>query len=222
VDPLSIDELKTRLLHARQDYREAKKTHKELRVKFLDTLSIKDRSCLLRTEKQRELGHLAKRISGKTQGQSVLTVLHNGEDLVTRTEVESALLQVNESKVRASKDTPFMQEPLSSAFGFTNSTQATQEVLQGTFQCPADVDKHARLLLENLQQVPMVPSPFQFAPRTHISLDDHIKGRKQAREKTSSGISGLHFGMFKAHLQVPALAALDASMRSVAYSTGYS
>jgi hypothetical protein len=82
--------------------------------------------------------------------------------------VESALLQVNESKVRASEDTPFMQEPLSSAFGFTNSTQAYQEVLQGTYQCPADVDKHARLL-ENLQHVPMVPSPFQFAPRTHIS-----------------------------------------------------
>jgi hypothetical protein len=68
----------------------------------------------------------------------------------------------------------------------------------------------------------MVPSPFQFAPRTHISLDDHIKGWKRAWEKTSSGISGLHFGMFKAHLQVPALAALDASMQSVAYSTGYS
>jgi hypothetical protein len=143
VDPLSLDELRTRLLHARQDYREAKKSHKESQVKFLDTLSTKDRSRLLRTKKQRKLGRLAKRISGKTQGQSVLTVLHNGEDLVTQTEVESTQLQVNESKVRASEDTPFMQEPLSSAFGFTNSTQATQEVLQGTYQCPADVDTHA-------------------------------------------------------------------------------
>jgi hypothetical protein len=143
VNPLSLDELRTHLLHARQDYHEAKKTQKESRVKFLDTLSIKDRSRLLRTEKQHKLGRLAKRISGKTQGQSVLTVLHNGEDLVTRTEVESALLQVNESKVRASEDTPFMQEPLSLAFGFTNSTQATQEVLQGTYQYPADVDTHA-------------------------------------------------------------------------------
>jgi hypothetical protein len=68
----------------------------------------------------------------------------------------------------------------------------------------------------------MVPSPFQFAPRTHISLDDHIEGWKRAREKTSSSVSELHFGMLKAHLQVPALAALDASMRSLAYSTGYS
>jgi hypothetical protein len=38
-DALSLDELRTRLLHAQQDYGEAKKSHKESQVKFLDTLN---------------------------------------------------------------------------------------------------------------------------------------------------------------------------------------
>ena len=59
-------------------------------------------------------------------------------------------------------------------------------------------------------------------PRHMISTQDHIKAFKKAKEKTAAGVSGLHFRMFKAHTHRPHVAALDASMQSVAHATGCS
>jgi hypothetical protein len=52
--------------------------------------------------------------------------------------------------------------------------------------------------------------------------DDHIKAFRRAKERTSAGMSNLHCGMFKAHISRRPLAELDASLRLVAYTTGYS
>jgi hypothetical protein len=63
-----------------------------------------------------------------------------------------------------------------------------------------------------------------YKPRQYISTEDHIKGWKKQKERTAGGMSGLHFGQYKAHLESPLrlLAAFDAFLQSVAYTTGYS
>jgi hypothetical protein len=67
-----------------------------------------------------------------------------------------------------------------------------------------------------------VQDAYGFKPRTHITTEDHIRGWKRQKEKTTGGMSELHFGQYKAHLKDRALAAFNASMRSVVYTTGYS
>ena len=53
-----------------------------------------------------------------------------------------------------------------------------------------------------------------------VSTEDHVASWKRTKEYTSSGISGLHFGMFKAQCKDVDLAAFDVSRRSIMYSTG--
>ena len=107
-----MEDLNARLLQARLDYRQAKKKHKEERLSFLATFSEKDRKRLLRVEKQRELGRIAKAVTGKLGNKSVFKVEYQGKECNSQKEVETALFNVNEAKYRASDDTPFMQEPL--------------------------------------------------------------------------------------------------------------
>jgi hypothetical protein len=202
---LSIEDMESRLRQARLDYRQAKKNHKAERETFLKTLKPKDRDRLIRVEKQRELGRAAKRISGKLTGTSVTKIIHHNEECCDRRQVETILLQVNEAKIRSCEDIPFLQEPMSTVFGFRNETPATQEVLDGVFDCTKDLLKH-------LQTAPIAPEAEVLTPRKHISTDDNIKAWKRAKERTAAGISGLHFGMFKAHTRRRKLAALDASM----------
>ena len=133
------------------------------------------------------------------------------------------LLDVNREKTRASDDTAFMMEPLLSEFGYRNDTQAAQEVLEGTYVPPEDISDACKKLLQGLRTPHNIRiRPTKFRPRRRITTEDHIKAFKRAKERTSAGMSNLHFGMFKAHIKRRNLAEMDTSMRSVAYTTGYS
>jgi len=127
-------------------------------------------------------------------------------------------MDVNKGKYNACRTTPFMQEPLRSLFGIDGSSPAIAATLNGAFNRMI-ADAYSQLLLEELR----MPDGQPYSPTTPnwITTEEHIRAWKRAKERTSAGPSGLHFGMFKANIQDPDLAALDASMRNVAYSTGH-
>ena len=114
----------------------------------------------------------------------------------------------------------FMLEPMRSIFGYRGDTQATEQVLDGTFPVPPNIEEEGHLLLKSLQR-PIPRDGVQVPIRKVITTDDHIRAFKRAKEKTSAGMSGIHFGHFKAHIKRRRLAEMDASMRSIAYATGY-
>ena len=62
---LSLQDMRERLLQARQEYRQAKARHHTERESFLQSLSHQDRNRLLRVERQCEMGRTAKRVTGK-------------------------------------------------------------------------------------------------------------------------------------------------------------
>ena len=64
---------------AKQEYKTHKREHKQLRRKFLDTLTPKDRDRLKRTEQQRQLGRCAKLVTGKLESKSVTKVEYQGQ-----------------------------------------------------------------------------------------------------------------------------------------------
>ena len=206
----------------RQCYRQAKQNHRSERDAFLQSLATKDSECLIRTKHQWELGRAAKHVTGKLTDQSVTKVLHNGVECTDQSSIERALLQVNKNKIRASKDNPFLQEPLLSEFGTRNITPATQAIMEGTFQCPPGISQCTQALLASLH-CPTVPNKVvPFSPQQSITWMDNTRAWKCAKEKTLVGASGLHFGMFKAHASRPSISALDASVQSFAYITGFS
>lgn len=220
---LSLEDLFAELKKARQDYQAARKNHRDERVAFLDTLSPKDRDRLKRREAARENGRIAKLINGKLESKSVTQIEINGQECTRKVAIENALKDINYKKLRASDDTAFLMHPLRQEFGDRNDTPASDQVLQGTYQPPPQGDRYAKLLLQGLRQPPTLrPEAREFHPRTSITVDDHIRSWKRAKERTSAGPSGLHFGMFKANIRRYRLAALDASIRNVAYTTGFS
>ena len=220
---LTREEMEDRRRKAKRRYFKAKRKHRDLRKTFLDTLPPKDRDRLKRHEKQRELGRCAKLITGKLESKSVTKVELDGVEHTTKESIEAVLLDVNREKTRASDDTAFMMEPLLSEFGYRNDTQAAQEVLDGTYVPPEDISDACKKLLQGLRTPHNIRiRPTKFRPRRRITTEDHIKAFKRAKERTSAGMSNLHFGMFKAHIKRRNLAEMDASMRSVAYTTGYS
>jgi len=215
---MTIDDMKKEHTAALNRYREAARRDTEARVRFMDTFSPKDKARLLRHEAQRRLARAAKQITGKLGNKSVTKVEHNGQECTTKETIEAALLPINAAKIRASDDTPFMQEPLVSEFGYLADTAAAERVLDGTYQPPEDIDTYARLLLTEFEKATNLPDD---PTQAYISTEEHIQAWKKAKERTSAGPSGLHFGMFKANATDPELAAIDASMRSVAYTTGF-
>ena len=225
---LSLPQIYDKQKQAKLDYRKAKKEHDDSRLKFIDTFPAKDRDRIRRHEEQRKIGRLARLVTGKLTSKSVTKVIVNGTECTNKKEIESALFDVNEAKYQASATTPFLQQPLVECFGYRSSEPANSEVLDGTFIAPPNTDPYAKLLLHHLCRpddatVTTAASTraTDYNPVEEISVTDHIKGWKKAKERTSAGASGLTFAMYKAHTKRDRLARFDAHQRSFAYKTGF-
>ncbi len=220
VGGLTIDDMKAHLKAAMTDYRAAKKNHADSRIKFMDHFDEEVRNRLLRIEQQRKLGRGSKWLSGQNKSKSVTHVVANGVEYSNKTGIENAVMPINEAKYRACEQTPFLQEPLLSDFGYTGHSENIDAVVNGTYTPPEGTDEYAKTLLSVMQRPDHVATS-EFKISTYVSTEEHQRAWKRAKENTSSGKSGLHFGMFKANATVPRLAELDASLRSIAYSTGF-
>ena len=146
----------------------------------------------------------------------------NGEEVLTEcstpAQITETLMEVNSAKYQMCNQSPFLKEPLLSDFGYFGDTAAGQAVLNGTYVPPPGTDFYSTLLLQHMERPTNVPAHSQCP--LFVSTEDHIASWKRTKEYTSSGISGLHFGMFKARCKDADLAAFDASRRSIMYSTG--
>ena len=94
-----------------------------------------------------------------------------------------------------------------------------EEVLLGTYAIPDGVSDYVKMMIEEMKMPPDVLD--QDMCHDFVSTESHISAWRKAKEKTSAGISGLHFGMYKAQAKDPDIAAYNASMRSLAYQTGH-
>ncbi len=223
---MTVQEMEAALKKARTAYLLACKHDQQSRLDFIKTFPHSVRRRIETSEEQRRKGMSARRVTGKMQGGAVTKVIGtdaHGQPIecITKSTIERACLDCNELKYRQCElqKTPFMTDPLLSIFGHLGETEAVQQVLDGTFHVPAEVDEYTSKFIMAMR----MPDAIRHLPRCSrfLSTATHINGWKKAKERTSSGISGLHFGTYKARLEDPLLAAFDASMRSVAYSTGF-
>jgi len=152
----------------------------------------------------------------KLESTSVTKILVNDQWKDNQKDIEEALFPINKGKINASQHTPFLQPHLRRVLGDQGYEEAIDEILEGSFEILAGTDKYTRMLLRQAKQTQVTPPT-----RSYISTEENTQVWKKAKEKTSAGVSGLHFGMFKAQATRKHLSALDASIRSLAYSTGF-
>jgi len=144
-----------------------------------------------------------------TQGSD--TILH-----ASRAAMEYQLRTAFEKHFQLAAHTPLLQEPLASQLGSFGDSAAAESVLNGSFVCPPEVDAFTRHFLQTLQR-----------PRAHsqisleISCDDFISYWHRARERTSSSLSGAHFGHYKAAASSLFLAEIHALMTQLPYTVAY-
>jgi hypothetical protein len=232
---LSIDECKSLRKQAIKRYIELKKQGPELRKTFMEQLAearavggntsaANELKQLQIREQQRLHWRNIKRVTGKLDGGGVTFVTElqpNGiyKPLRNKVEIEEAFMRTNEIKYRQSYDTPFLQEPLLSSFGYLGLNDNANKVMEGTFECPAGTDQYVAKLLKHLK----MNNEARAAPEAPTSIDivTWQKLWAKATERTSShGV--MHFGIFKAGAKNDYIALFDVTMTEIPMLTGYS
>jgi len=115
---------------------------------------------------------------------------------------------------------PFLTKPLTSLVGPFGTGPAAQAILQGTFICPPGTDEDTRHYIKALQ------FPSLAARQSHVLAilrpEDFISHWRQAKERTSSSPSGLHFGHYKAATFETSLATIHARFTQLVFMSGLS
>ena len=93
-----------------------------------------------------------------------------------------------------------------------------QQILEGTYVYPVDLDPPTRLLFEEATATYATLSPDQVA--TYVTAEDFQHFWQFAKERTGSSYSGLHFGHYIAASYCPTLAALHAAKLSICARNG--
>ena len=166
-------------------------------------------------------------MNGKLRSGSVTSVVAPNEagvwiEVTEKEAMEKALLDENERRFTQARNTPFLQPPLLQLVGTMGTGPAAEDILQGTFNIPEGVDEWAARLIPFLARPEKVKSGQFIRPATTVSVQSHSDGWRKAKERTSSGPSGITFAHFKAGLNNHKVAEFEALMTSIPYETGIS
>ena len=97
--------------------------------------------------------------------------------------------------------------------GHLGDGPVAQQILEGTYKYPPDLDPVTRLLLEEATITYAKLSPTEVA--TYMTVEDFQRFWQTARERTGSSYSGLHFGHYIVASFYPNLSLLHAAKLSI-------
>ena len=181
----------------------------------------------LQIEEQRRNARIIRRVNGKLRSGSVTSVVapdENGiwKEVTERRSMETALLDENRRRFTQASDTPFLQPPLLELVGALGTGPAAEDILRGTFTIPEGVDEWAANFIPFLAKPTKVQVGQFIGPEKFVSVRSHCEGWRKAKERTSSGPSGITFAHFKAGLVHPTVTEFETIMTSIPYETGIS
>jgi hypothetical protein len=118
------------------------------------------------------------------------------EEFSVQADVECHTMKMCSARFHLTEDKPPMTEPLHSELGYLGTTAAARHILVGTYVPPPGVDSITRQFLSALQATaPLDPANHISCEITHQDFQQHWHW---AKECTSSSLSGLHYGHYKA------------------------
>ena len=144
----------------------------------------------------------------------------NYQEFSDKRRVEQAIMQSNAARFCLTEDTPPLQDPLLSDLSYLGITEASKQILAGTYVCPPRVDDFTRDFLSCLQISQNIPPGDGI--HTSITKDDFQRYWWKAWECTSSSVSGLHFGHYKAVARNDLLSEMHAIFTDIMVTTGFS
>lgn len=183
---------------------------------------------LLREERQRDGARHLRRALGRTRSPAIDWIeVEEGEGddrrfvrYSDKASVEQKIMENNEARFRLTETTPPMTEPLISDLGFLANTDAARQILEGSYERPDGMSTQTAEFIQSLRlaepltEDDMIPAS--------VSKEDFQLYWKSVKERTSSSMSGLHFGHWKAAARSDELSEIHAVFTEIAVSTGYS
>ena len=142
-------------------------------------------------------------------------------EITKKEDMESHLFAELAARFHQAKHTPFATPLLLSLVGPLGDTEAAQQILEGTFICPPEIDHWTQKLVPHLANIPNISNARQEFNLV-LTTSEHAHGWKKMKEKTSPGLSALSFAQFKAATTSPELCHLDTIMATIPYQSGIS
>jgi len=233
LDPLSVPLLSVRryFQEAKQRYEALKPHHEILQHSFLlerlqdPTLSDEQHTAiskLVALERVRDSFRRIRMLRGLKLGSSISQVEIQGPSgpqvVSDRHSVEHALCQSLQNRFTKAHGSPFLHGQLALDVDPYGCGPAARSILEGTYTCPPGTDDYTKQFIEALKWPILRPELVSMI----LNTDAFCAHWKQARERTSSSFSGLHFGHYKAAAFAPPLAHLHARFTQLVFMTGIS
>jgi hypothetical protein len=133
----------------------------------------------------------------------------------SQADVEQHTMAMCSDRFRLTENTPLRQEPMRSELGFLAvNTEAARAILQGSYTVPTETNEYTREFLNTIQA--SSPRNPQLQISCVITKEDFQQYWKKTKERTSSSISGLHYGHYKATSSHDTLSEIHALMTELA------
>jgi hypothetical protein len=174
-------------------------------------------------ETQRCQSHRIRCMNGKFQsgGLSKIEIVQDDGSIITHTSkhgIKRGCANQTVKNYSQTQDTPPMTEPLLLHIGYLAETAKAQQILDGTYQPPPDLDPHAKKFLDELRMPTIVKKnriPADIPTAEHTQF---WKGMDKRKGCEPSNLSHAHY---KVATKDPLLAQFDASLRQLPYQHGF-
>jgi hypothetical protein len=154
----------------------------------------------MRREKDRAFWRRLNWSLGKRRGSSVSSVQMKDDDgetitYSTQEEVQNVIWsEVHQSRYHMAEEAPICQGRLRGEFGYSASTLAARQVLNGTYEFGEDFHDATRRFMESVHDIRcQVPED---SVEKIIAKEIWQQKWKKKKEETSSSVSTLHFGHY--------------------------
>lgn len=231
---MTLIQAQANFIAANQEYDTLKHQAPSLRHEFLcDQASNKSgdvtveaqkaASRILRQEQQWSDACHLKRVLQKVQGGAIsrIEVLEEGQyvEKDSQAKVEQHTMAMCSARFRLTEGTPLRVEPMRSALGpFAVHTEMAKAILQGTYVVLEQTDQFTKEFINTIQAC--APQDPDLRLSCTITKEDFQHFWKKSRERTSSSISGLHYGHYKAAAEDDLLSKIHALMTELAVVGG--
>jgi len=133
----------------------------------------------------------------------------------TKVNIEQACLAEAKRRFTQANDTPMLQQPMTDIFGIDNmDSPAFEQILAGTFQCPAECNKYVHKLIEHMKR------PQELPPITMRTYEEYKQSWELTRETTASLPSQVHFGHYIAGIAKDMVGKLNTILANVRLLSG--
>ena len=234
---LKLEEMEEKRRETWKVYRALKPNSREIRDRWLEKkanqLALEEgeeaAKYLRRLRKKEEITDAHRRIKkarNKTASEGTKKLViprDDGEgktEVYDKEEIERILMKTNKAKFQQASETPFVNTYLHEVVGDMAINEESEKILCGRFITSSTDEEGVIDFIENVKRAESVERSKRIG--TEISLEEHQKFWKRARESTQSSISGLHFGFYKSITKDNQLANLSRHFINIQFRNGYS